>query len=115
MHVQQASDPSVEIDSATLDAGTKERALVNFQNLSCQTETIRMHETPDANAVANFHLSHVRSSRDHKQEIENYPSGDRSDAKEFLQISGLSLLVCWRSTAAFNRKLMYKVGATCVG
>src|SRR5205814_1370831 len=63
MDIEQASHLSIEIDLASLDARAEQRALTNFENFSCQSQTIGVDEPSDTDTVADFHLSHDSLSR----------------------------------------------------
>jgi hypothetical protein len=56
--VQEASDLSIEINPAALDTSPEQRTLAHGENRSGQSQTIRMDEAPNADAVADFHLCH---------------------------------------------------------
>ncbi len=58
MDVQEPSDLSVEVHFATLNARAKKRALAHFENLSRQSQAIRVDESSNTDPVTNFHLRH---------------------------------------------------------
>jgi hypothetical protein len=56
--VQEAPNLPIKINPATLDASPEQRTLAHGENRSCQSQAIRMDETPDEDAVADFQLCH---------------------------------------------------------
>ena len=58
MQTEQAPDLTVEIHFASLDTRSEQRALTYFQDFSYQSQTIRLDEASNADAVAHFNFCH---------------------------------------------------------
>ena len=56
--IQEASNLPIEINSTALDTSPEQRTLAHSENRSCQSQTIRVDEAPNADAVADLHLCH---------------------------------------------------------
>src|ERR1700674_271250 len=55
---QQPSNLPIEVYFASLDTRREQCALADFENPSGQTQAIRMHQSSNIDAVANFDLFH---------------------------------------------------------
>jgi hypothetical protein len=51
MDIEYAAYPSAEINTAALDLRPEHRAGLSFQNNTCQTKTIRLHQSSNAHSV----------------------------------------------------------------
>jgi hypothetical protein len=56
--IQEASNLPIEINSAPLNASLEQRTLAHSQDRSGQSQTIRMDEPSNIDAVADVHLCH---------------------------------------------------------
>ena len=58
VQVQDAANSSIEVNLASLNAVSEECTWIDLKNPTCHTKTVRVDQTSNANAVANFHFCH---------------------------------------------------------
>jgi hypothetical protein len=51
MDIKDPAHPSAEINTAALDLRPEHRAGLSFQNSTCETKTIRLHQSSNAHPV----------------------------------------------------------------
>ena len=55
VQIQNAANSSIEVHFAALNSASEECTWIDLKNLTSHSKTVRMDETSNANAVANFH------------------------------------------------------------
>ena len=88
MNIQKASYLSIEIHFASLDAWSEERARIHIEDPSDETQTIRMHQTLNTDAVTDLHLLHCPLFRKNCRQanrriIQLSPAGRKEFSKDF--------------------------------
>jgi hypothetical protein len=83
MDVQKASYLSVEVDLASLYAGTEERTWAHIKNRSRQSYAVRMDQTTNIDTVTNFHLCHCSLFQTNVGRHRKLSAYDPLQAKDF--------------------------------